>query len=127
MKGIKVGDIVYGTVSGIQKYGIFVDLDHGYQGLVHISEAKKGYVNNLRHIVRLGQRVRVMVIDINEYNQKISLSLRILEQHNRHRKVSIRNKKHFFTDYRSNLGFSSIKKELPKWIEEGKKQFRNKY
>lgn len=127
MQDLKVGDIVYGTVSGIQRYGIFVDLDHGYQGLIHISEAKKGYVNNLHHVVKVGQRVRVMIIDINEFNQKISLSLRVLEQQNRRRKICSKKKKRFFTDYRANIGFSSIKKELPKWIEAGKKQCRSRH
>lgn len=38
MSDYKVGKIVKGTITGIQKYGIFVDLDNYYSGLIHISE-----------------------------------------------------------------------------------------
>ncbi|BDR58429.1 CvfD/Ygs/GSP13 family RNA-binding post-transcriptional regulator [Xylocopilactobacillus apicola] len=132
---LKVGDIVYGTVSGIQRYGVFVELDHGYQGLIHISEAKNGYVKNLHQIVHVGDRVRVMIIDINEYNQKISLSLRVLEQKNKSSILSGNRpknlnkesrKKTFFTNHRSNIGFSTIKNELPYWIEEAKEKISKK-
>ncbi|BDR56344.1 CvfD/Ygs/GSP13 family RNA-binding post-transcriptional regulator [Xylocopilactobacillus apis] len=133
---LKVGDIVYGTVSGIQKYGIFVDLDYGKQGLIHISESKNGYVKNLHKIANIGDRVRVMIIDINEYNQKISLSLRVLEQKSknfaslnkkRRSNNTLDNKKHFFTDHRLNIGFSTIKKSLPRWIEDGKSLMKHSF
>ena len=127
-KKIKVGDILYGTVLGIQKYGIFVELPYKNQGLIHISEARNGYVDNINRVAKIGDRVRVMVIDINEYNKKISLSLRVFDQIKQKRLTSKKekqntngnlNKKIFYTDTKINLGFSTIKKELPHWIKDG--------
>ena len=47
MKDVKLGDIVSCEVTGITKYGVFVKLENGYDGLVHISEISKKFVNNV--------------------------------------------------------------------------------
>ena len=52
---MKIGDKVKGTVTGIQPYGAFVDLDNGQTGLIHISEIKTGFVDNIFDYLKLGQ------------------------------------------------------------------------
>ena len=47
MTEFKIGDIVEGQITGIQNYGVFVGLSPTEQGLVHISECKHGYMNEL--------------------------------------------------------------------------------
>ena len=44
---MKIGDKLTGTITGIKPYGAFVALDNGTTGLIHISEIKSGYVDNI--------------------------------------------------------------------------------
>ncbi|MDT1997061.1 CvfD/Ygs/GSP13 family RNA-binding post-transcriptional regulator [Carnobacterium divergens] len=115
----KIGTIVKGKVTGIQPYGAFVSLDKETQGLVHISECKHGFVKNLNDVLQVGEEIEVMVIDVDEYTKKISLSMRSLEENvtfqYHHKKRKNRQ------DKAVKPGFQSISKMLPKWIEEAKK------
>lgn len=115
----KIGTIVKGTVTGIQPYGACVSLDKETQGLVHISECKHGFVKNLNDVLQVGEEIEVMVIDVDEYTKKISLSMRSLEENvtfqYHHKKRKNRQ------DKAVKPGFQSIAKMLPKWIEEAKK------
>lgn len=76
----RIGMIIEGRITGIQPYGAFVSLDNRTQGLIHISECHHGYVDNIRNFLKVGQMVRVMIIDIDEYTGKISLSIRCLKK-----------------------------------------------
>ena len=44
---MKIGDKLEGTITGIQPYGAFVELESGVTGLIHISEIRSGYVSNI--------------------------------------------------------------------------------
>ena len=66
MENYKVGDIVKGCVTGIEKYGIFVNLDNYYTGLIHISEISEKFVSNINDYVTIGETIRVKIIDKNE-------------------------------------------------------------
>ena len=70
-----VGDIVTGRISGIAKFGAFVNLDGGKTGLIHISEISKDYVEHVEDYVKKGEEVRVKVLNIDN-DGKIGLSLR---------------------------------------------------
>ncbi|WP_425447828.1 S1 RNA-binding domain-containing protein [Dethiothermospora halolimnae] len=72
---VSVGKVVEGTVTGITKFGAFVQLPEGKTGLVHISEISHDYVNNVGDYVKKGQKVKVKVISISD-DGKISLSIR---------------------------------------------------
>lgn len=69
-----VGDVLEGTVTGIVDFGIFVKVREGLEGLVHISEIDWGLVEDPRLFAKVGQNVKVKVIDIKD--GKISLSLK---------------------------------------------------
>ena len=58
----KVGDIVLGTVSGIQPYGAFIKLDNNEQGLIHISEISSYFVKNITQFVTVGQKIKIKVV-----------------------------------------------------------------
>lgn len=75
---IEVGSILEGKVTGIMKFGAFVDLPEGKSGMVHISEISNTYVENVSDFLTVGQEVKVKVISINE-NGKIGLSIKKLE------------------------------------------------
>lgn len=74
---LKVGDIVEGTVSGILTYGLFITFD-GLEGLVHVSEIDWGHVNNPSKFAKVGQKLKVKVIGLD--NDKISLSVKRLQE-----------------------------------------------
>lgn len=72
--GIEVGMILEGKVSGITKFGAFVDLPDSKTGMVHISEVAPTFINEIGDYVKLGQTVKVKVLALND--GKISLSIK---------------------------------------------------
>lgn len=111
----KIGDIVDGYVTGIQPYGAFVSLDEETQGLIHVSEIQSGYTKNIQDVLKIGEKVQVQIIDIDEYSQKISLSRRTLE--GQFIQTGIRKKRYFTNKYKK-IGFTTIKEALPDWVKE---------
>ena len=71
---IEVGVIIEGKVSGITKFGAFVDLPDNQTGMVHISEVAPTFISEISDYVKVGQTVKVKVLAIN--NGKISLSMK---------------------------------------------------
>lgn len=110
---MKIGDKLKGQVAGLQPYGAFIALDNGITGLVHISEIKTGYIDNIHHSLTVGQEVQVQIIDLDEFSGKISLSLRSLEEEKRRQ-----TRKNRFTTGKHRTGFEPLKKALPAWTEE---------
>lgn len=74
----KVGDEVGGTVTGIVDFGVFVKLEDGLEGLVHISEIDWSLVEDTRALFKVGQKVQVKIIEIKE--GKVSLSIKALKE-----------------------------------------------
>lgn len=80
-KKYPVGSVVKGKIVNIQNYGIFVELEKGIEGLVHISEVSwaKRFMN-LSEMFAIGDIVEAKVINIDPQNRKISLSIKQLER-----------------------------------------------
>lgn len=76
-KTLQVGDVVEGTVKNITDFGAFVDLG-GADGLLHISEMSWGRVESPKKVFKVGQKLRVLVKDINGH--KIALSLKFPDE-----------------------------------------------
>lgn len=72
---IEVGNKVSGKVTGITKFGAFVDLGEGKNGLVHISEISDGYVKDINDVLSVGETVEVLVTNVAD-DGKIALSIR---------------------------------------------------
>lgn len=72
---IEIGAKLPGKVSGITKFGAFVDLEDGTKGLVHISEISKDYVKDINDILSIGDVVNVKVMSIGD-DGRIGLSIR---------------------------------------------------
>ena len=72
---LEVGDILKGKVTGITKFGVFVELENGKTGMVHISEVASTYVREIRDYVQMGQEVTVKVLSVGE-DGKIGLSMK---------------------------------------------------
>ena len=74
----KVEDEVNGVVTGIVDFGVFVKIEDGLEGLVHISEIDWSLVEDPRALFKVGQKVKVKIIEIKE--GKISLSMKALKE-----------------------------------------------
>lgn len=72
---LEVGSIVEGKVTGITKFGAFVELAPGTTGMVHISEVACAYVKEIRDHVQENQMVKVKILSVSD-DGKISLSMK---------------------------------------------------
>lgn len=73
-----LGDELSGEVTGLVDFGVFVKLEEGLEGLVHISEIDWGLVENPKTMFKIGEKVKVKVIEIKD--DKISLSIKALKE-----------------------------------------------
>ena len=73
-----VGDTVEGEVTGAVDFGIFIKIDDGLEGLVHISEIDWGLVENPKTMYKVGEKVNVKVIEVKD--GKVSLSIKALKE-----------------------------------------------
>lgn len=74
----EVGDVLSGEVTGAVDFGIFVKIEDGLEGLVHISELDWGLVEDTRALYKVGDKVQVKVIEVKD--DKISLSIKQLRE-----------------------------------------------
>jgi len=72
-----VGDIVEGPVTGIVDFGVFVKVEDGLEGLVHISEIDLGLVDDPKDFCKVGETVKAKIIEIKD--GKVSLSIKALK------------------------------------------------
>lgn len=117
-KKIEVGDVLTGTVTGIQPYGAFVALDEQTQGLVHISEITYGFVKDVGEHLTVGDDIEVKVLEVDADQRKISLSIRELQAvpHHRKREVQPRKSLQDRVDEFDADGFKLLKEKLQDWI-----------
>ena len=72
---LAVGEVYEGKVTGITKFGAFVQLPNGRSGLVHISEVANAFVSDVHEHVQIGQAVRVRLLSVSDEG-KINLSIK---------------------------------------------------
>ncbi|GAA0723516.1 30S ribosomal protein S1 [Clostridium malenominatum] len=72
----KTGEILEGKVVRLLEFGAIVELEDGIEGLVHISEISDDRILKVDDVLKLGDKVKVKVIDINNEGKKISLSIK---------------------------------------------------
>ena len=76
---ISRGDIVEGTVKRLVSFGAFVEIFPGVEGLVHISQIANRHVGTPQEVLEVGEQVKVKVLDVNEAEKRISLSIKEVE------------------------------------------------
>ncbi|WP_432798955.1 polyribonucleotide nucleotidyltransferase [Poriferisphaera sp. WC338] len=78
---VKVGQLYNGTVSSVRDFGAFIEVIPGQDGLCHISELADGFVENVQDVVKVGDKVRVKVINIDEQGRvKLSRKAAMLDE-----------------------------------------------
>jgi len=78
MSGLKVGEVVLGSVRGIKPYGAFIDIG-GVSGLLHISEISHDHIDTPHSVFGVNDEIKVMIIDLDAERGRISLSTKQLE------------------------------------------------
>lgn len=73
-----VGDVVLGTVTGVVDFGLFLKLEDGLEGLVHISEMDWALVEKPKELFSIGEKVQAKVIEVKD--GKVSLSIKALKE-----------------------------------------------
>ena len=77
---LEKGQVLEGTVKNITNYGVFVDLG-GVDGLIHITDLSWSRIYNPEEIVKLDEKIKVVVLDFNEQQKRIALGLKQLTPH----------------------------------------------
>ena len=81
LDGIEVGSRVKGKVSSITDYGLFLEVEKGVEGLIHISEVSWiSRINDLRQRYNVGDEVEALVVSIDKDNRRMSLSIKQLDK-----------------------------------------------
>jgi len=77
---LEKGQVLEGTVKNITSYGVFIDLG-GVDGLVHITDLSWGRINHPEEIVKLDQKINVVILDFDNEKKRIALGLKQLTPH----------------------------------------------
>ncbi|MCF0173835.1 MAG: 30S ribosomal protein S1 [Bacteroidales bacterium] len=77
---LEKGNVLEGVVKNITSYGVFVDLG-GVDGLIHITDLSWGRINNPEEIVKLDEKINVVILDFDEGKKRIALGLKQLTPH----------------------------------------------
>ena len=77
---LAAGDVIEGKVKRLTDFGAFVEVLPGIDGLVHISQISHKRVENPKDVLSVGQDVTVKVLDVNTADERVSLSIKALEE-----------------------------------------------
>jgi small subunit ribosomal protein S1 len=80
MSQLVVGSLQEGKIVKIQPYGVFVDCK-GVTGLLHIKQISGAHIDSIATLFKVGQPIKVVVTDIDEYKNRVSLSTKVLESY----------------------------------------------
>jgi len=111
MTQYKVGKIVKGNITGIEKYGIFVGLDNFYSGLIHISEISNDFVRNTSYYGEVGETIYAKVLEVDENTNHVKLSIKDINYRNNRKSKKSKIKE-------TGSGFGILFENLDGWIEE---------
>lgn len=113
------GRILKGVVTGIEPYGVFVQFDDYYSGLIHISEISDGFVRDPGDYVKVGEIINAKIIDVDDHMGHLKLSIKNIQY--KEKKITKRRK-----IQETSLGFKTLSYKLPFWIEESLKNIAEK-
>ena len=119
MNNLKENDIIKVKITGIQNYGAFADIEGDYNGLIHISEISYGYVKNIHDFINVGDNIYAEVVGIDDDSKRIKLSIKDID----YKKNGIKLKRMAETKN----GFTPLKENLDKWINEKIKEITDNF
>ena len=80
MSHLNKGDLIEGTVASLKPFGAFIDFG-GASGLLHIKQISKSYVSALGDVLKVGEPIKAVVLNIDDERGRISLSTQVLEKY----------------------------------------------
>jgi len=111
MPTYKRNDIVSCNVTGVEPYGVFVNLDEYYSGLIHISEISNGFVKDIKDFVNIGDTIYARVLEVDDVLFKVKLSIKNID----YKTDGKRTKKPI---KEAGLGFKPLEDKLDTWVKE---------
>lgn len=118
MRKYEKEEIVKCQITGLQKYGAFVNIDSEYEGLIHISEISYGYVKNISDFVNIGDKIYAEVIDIDENDNQLKLSIKDIDYKNEGERLK--------RMAETKNGFEPLRDNLDNWINGKIKEIMDK-
>jgi small subunit ribosomal protein S1 len=87
------GDVVEGYVTSVTDFGVFVEIEEGIEGLIHLSEIEDVQGKNLAELFKIDDKVAVMILNILEKDKRIGLSMKALKKREENRAMDALAKK----------------------------------
>ncbi len=75
-----IGDIIEGYITSITDFGVFVEIEEGIEGLIHLSEMDDLQGKNLSEMFKVDDPVQVVILNIDEKDKRIGLSIKALKK-----------------------------------------------
>ena len=119
MNKLKENDVIKVTVTGLQNYGAFVEVNNEYDGLIHISEISYGFVKSISDYLNVGEQIYAEVVGIDDDNKQIKLSIKDIDYKNDGAKIR--------RMAETKNGFAPLKENLDRWINEKIKEFTDNF
>lgn len=116
---IKRGDIIDVKITGIQPYGAFASLPDNSTGLIHISEISDKFVKSIDSFVKVGEFIKVKVIDFDEETNHARLSLKAIDSRYRRRNKRVYYKNPRRLTVETPNGFAPLALAMEDWLKQG--------
>lgn len=110
-----INDIVVGEITKVRPFALFIKLEDGTEGLIHISELSDSYVKDIEAFGTVGDKLTLRIIQIDEKNGFLRLSYKSVPDDQKALNPN-GNKKHAISSEDSE--FAPLKEKLPEWINE---------
>jgi ribosomal protein S1 len=78
LRDLEEGDVVTGRVTRLERYGAFVDLGVGRDGMLHVREMGRGFVEKPEDVVKVGEELQVKVVGVDRRRGRVDLSIKDL-------------------------------------------------
>ena len=114
----RVGQIIEAQITGIKPYGAFVSVDENISGLIHISELSDGFVRDVESFVKIGEKVKLKVLEVDEQSHQLRLSLKAVQMNSRNSRPRMKP----MIKLKEKIGFASLKAQLNDWVKEAQKE-----
>jgi small subunit ribosomal protein S1 len=80
LNNLDKGQVLEGVIKNMTNFGVFIDLG-GVDGLLHIKDMSWGRINHPQEVLKLDQKIQVVVLDFDENKKRISLGMKQLQAH----------------------------------------------
>ena len=111
MSNYNISDIISVQVSSIEPYGVFVNVDDTYTGLIHISQINGKYISDIDSLFNIGDIKKVKILGVDNEKKQLKLSMIGVRDKKRRKKYNNRLEE-------TKLGFELFEEILPEWLKE---------